>query len=446
MASRLFGTDGVRGVANRGALTPDRVMHLALAAARVLRNGGHRHRVLIAKDTRLSGYMLENALTAGFLAAGMDVRLVGPMPTPAVAMLVKSLRADLGVMISASHNAFHDNGIKLFGPDGYKLSDEAEAAITDAIDSDLNDQLAEPELIGRARRLEDAPGRYIEYVKGTFPRAIDLTGMKLVVDCAHGAAWRLAERVFSELGADVVTLGTAPNGMNINDGVGAVATQAMQDAVVAEQADLGIALDGDADRVVLADQTGARIDGDQILALIARAWATSGRLARPGVVATVMSNLGLERFLTSRGLSLVRTPVGDRHVVERMRSDGYAVGGEQSGHIILNEYSTTGDGLIAALQVLAILRTADRGANEVLQVFEPVPQTLRNVRFDADAGDPMGREGYDTAIAEAEAVLGSGRLLVRKSGTEPLVRIMAEGDDPAAVEAAIRVMEQFLAP
>ncbi len=435
MTRKYFGTDGIRGTANLAPITPDTVLRLAMAAGQRFRRGGHRHRVVIGKDTRLSGYMLENALTSGFLAMGMDVQLLGPMPTPAVAMLTPSLRADLGVMISASHNPYQDNGIKLFGPDGFKLSDKDEHEIEDLMDGSGLD-LIEPAQLGRAKRLDDAPGRYVEAVKKTFPRGQTLDGLKIVVDCAHGAAYRVAPSVLWELGADVIALGVAPNGTNINDGVGATSPESMCAAVVEQKADLGIALDGDADRVIICDETGHVVDGDQVMALIAKSWRAQGRLNN-GVVATVMSNLGLERFVTGLGLSLVRTRVGDRYVVERMRKDGYALGGEQSGHIIMTDYTTTGDGLIAALQVLAVL--VDRPGtpmSALSRVFEAVPQRLRNVRHNGD--DPLQAEQVKTAIHDAEAALGtSGRLVIRRSGTEPVIRVMAEGDDFGLVEKVV---------
>lgn len=441
MSRSLFGTDGIRGVANKGPLQPDGVLRLAMATGAVLRNGEHRHTVVVAKDTRVSGYMIEMALASGFVSMGMNVVLAGPMPTPAVAMLVRSHRADLGVMISASHNAFADNGIKLFGPDGFKLSDEVEADIERAMQGDLAALLVEPAELGNVRRLEDVKGRYIEFVKASFPRDLSLDGLKIVVDCAHGAAHRLGRPVLEELGATVETLGVAPNGLNINDGVGAVHTEAMQQAVVAAGADIGIALDGDADRLVVSDERGQRIDGDQLLAVIARNWAATKRLRGGGVVATVMSNLGLERFLDDLGLTLARTPVGDRYVVSRMMAEGYNLGGEQSGHIVLSDYATTGDGLLAALQVLAVLQTEQRPASEVMQAFTPVPQVLKNVRFDPAVGNPLHLDAVQKAKARVEASLeGIGRLLVRKSGTEPLIRVMAEGDDAARIEAAVDEM------
>ncbi len=433
---RLFGTDGIRGKANAEPMTAETALKVAVAAARRFTRGDHRHRVVIGKDTRLSGYMLEPAMTAGFIAMGMDVVLLGPMPTPAVAMLTRSLRADLGVMISASHNPYDDNGIKLFGPDGFKLSDEIEAAIERDIDSDL--PRAAPGKLGRAKRLDDshAVGRYIEFVKATFPKGLTLDGLKIVVDCANGAAYRAAPTVLYELGAEVVPIGVEPDGFNINRGCGATDTRAMQEQVVAHGAHLGIALDGDADRLIMVDEQGRAIDGDQVIALIARSWAEGKRLAGGGVAGTVMSNLGLERFLGGLGLALARAAVGDRYVLELMRQHGYNVGGEQSGHIILADYTTTGDGLIAALQVLAVILQRGRPASEVCRVFAPLPQTLRNVRL--AGGDPMKTPAVQDAIRAAESALaGTGRLLVRKSGTEPVVRVMAEGEDAATVARVV---------
>ena len=430
---RYFGTDGIRGLTNTGALTPAVAMRVGQAAGAHFLRGDHKHRVVIGKDTRLSGYMMESALTAGFTSVGMDVIHVGPMPTPAVAMLTRSLRADLGVMISASHNAFHDNGIKLFGPDGYKLSDADEAAIETLIDADL--PLAAPALIGRAKRIDDAAGRYIHFAKSTFPEALRLDGLRVVVDCAHGAAYKVAPAALWELGADVETLGVSPNGFNVNDGVGSTHPRALQDKVVATGAHIGIALDGDADRLIVVDATGALVDGDQLMALIAGSWAARGTLRGGGLVATVMSNLGLERYLGGLGLTLERTGVGDRQVLERMRSGGFNVGGEQSGHIILSDHATTGDGLVAALQVLSVLVERARPASEVLHLFDALPQLLKNVRVDAAAlRDPLVR----AAIADGEARLnGTGRVLIRKSGTEPLVRVMAEGEDLTLVTTVV---------
>ena len=409
-------------------------MRVGMAAGAYFLRGDHRHRVLIGKDTRLSGYMLESALVAGFTSVGMDVIMVGPMPTPAVAMLTQSMRADIGVMISASHNPFADNGIKLFGPDGYKLSDEAEAAIEALIDSEV--PLVPSAEIGRARRIDDAQGRYIHFAKSTFPDNLRLDGMRVVLDCAHGAAYKVAPTTLWELGADVVAIGVTPNGTNINDGVGSTAPATLAETVVAAGADIGIALDGDADRLIVVDDRGQVVDGDQLMATIAAGWARAGRLKGGGLVATVMSNLGLERHLSAQGLGLVRTAVGDRHVLEKMRSSGYNVGGEQSGHIILSDYATIGDGLVAALQVLAEVKRAGAPASEVLHRFDPLPQLLRNVRF--AGGKPLDAEPVKAVIAGAEEELkGRGRLVIRPSGTEPVIRVMAEGDDPQQVEAVV---------
>ncbi|MBP0493323.1 phosphoglucosamine mutase [Roseomonas indoligenes] len=431
---RLFGTDGIRGVANRAPMDAATALRLGQAAGRYFNRGQHRHRVVIGKDTRLSGYMLEPALTAGFVGAGMDVVLVGPLPTPAIALLARSLRADLGVMISASHNPFHDNGIKLFGPDGLKLSDAQEEAIEALMAGDLASALAAPGKLGRASRLEDAPGRYIEAVKASFPRGRSLEGLRIVVDCANGAAYKVAPTVLWELGAEVVSVGVAPDGFNINDACGSTAPGALATLVRERRADLGIALDGDADRLVLVDETGAVVDGDQILALIASSWASQGRLRGGEVVATVMSNLGLERFLQGRGLKLHRTKVGDRYVGEAMRERGCNLGGEQSGHVILSDYGTTGDGLVAALQVLSVLVEEGKSASEMLRRFEPLPQKLVNVRH--AGGNPLADPRVADAIAAAEMELGArGRVLIRPSGTEPLIRVMVEAEEEGLVES-----------
>ena len=433
MARKYFGTDGIRGLTNTAPMTAAMAMKVGMAAGAHFVRGQHKHRVVIGKDTRLSGYMLENAMVAGFTAVGMDVVLVGPMPTPAVAMLVRSMRADLGVMISASHNPFADNGIKLFGPDGYKLSDADEARIEALIDGDI--ALAAPANIGRARRVEDARGRYIHAAKLTFPDDLTLDGLKVVVDCANGAAYQVAPTALWELGAEVVALGVNPNGKNINDGVGSTAPDTLCETVVASGAQIGIALDGDADRLIVADETGRIVDGDQLMATIATSWAKRGKLVGGGLVATVMSNLGLERHLEAEGLGLIRTSVGDRYVLEGMRRGGYNVGGEQSGHIILSDYATTGDGLIAALQVLAEIVRVRAPASEVLHRFDPLPQRLKSVRY---TGSPLESDRVKALIAEAEAELkGRGRLLIRRSGTEPVIRVMAEGDDPGQVEAVV---------
>jgi phosphoglucosamine mutase len=436
MTRRLFGTDGIRGTANRAPMTAETALRVAMATAIQFRRGDHRHLVVIGKDTRLSGYMLEPALTAGLISMGMDVVLVGPMPTPAVAMLTRSLRADLGVVISASHNPFQDNGIKLFGPDGYKLSDAVELEIETRMDLPFDTDLAAPAHLGRASRLEDATGRYIEFVKNTFPRHLRLDGLKIVVDCAHGAAYKVAPKVLYELGAEVVPIGVNPDGTNINRGCGATAPEALQEQVVTHGADLGLALDGDADRLILVDEFGRQVDGDQVMGLVGRYWHQSGQLKGGGVVATVMSNLGLERFLGGLGLTLARTPVGDRYVVEHMREHGFNVGGEQSGHIVLSDYGTTGDGLVAALQVLAVIQESGRRVSEVCRVFDPLPQLLKNVRF--AGGAPLEDDLVKDAIRDGEARLnGIGRLLIRKSGTEPVIRVMAEGDDENLVNAVV---------
>ena len=434
MSRRYFGTDGIRGRTNSDPMTAEMAQRVGQAAGTRFLRGDHRHRVVIGKDTRLSGYMMESALISGFTSVGMDVVMVGPVPTPTVALLTRSMRADIGVMISASHNPYSDNGIKLFGPDGYKLSDEDEAAIEELLGE--APRLAAPDHIGRATKIEDARGRYIHAAKMTFPERLRLDGVKVVVDCAHGAAYQVAPAALWELGADVVAIGVAPNGFNINDGFGSTAPGALQERVVAERAQIGIALDGDADRLIVVDEAGRIVDGDQLMALIATFWARQGRLKGDKVVATVMSNLGLERYLESRAIGLVRTKVGDRHVLEAMRNGGYNVGGEQSGHIILSDYATTGDGLVAALQVLACLVEDGRPASELLRQFEPLPQLLKNVRF--AGGAPLEASPVKAAIAEAEARLaGTGRLVIRPSGTEPLIRVMAEGEDEKLVEEVV---------
>lgn len=437
MGRKYFGTDGIRGRTNASAMTAEMAMKVGMAAGAHFVRGDHRHRVVIGKDTRLSGYMLENALVAGFTSVGMDVVQVGPMPTPAVAMLTRSMRADLGVMISASHNPYEDNGIKLFGPDGYKLSDADELSIEALIDSLPN--LAQPNRIGRARRVEDARGRYIHFAKACFPEDLRLDGLKIVIDCAHGAAYNVAPAALWELGANIIPLGVTPDGTNINAACGSTAPQVLQETVVASGADIGIALDGDADRLIVVDEQGRIVDGDQIMALIGASWAQRGALKGGGVVATVMSNLGLERFLQGQGLTLERTKVGDRYVLERMRQGGFNVGGEQSGHMILSDYGTTGDGLVAALQLLAELVRQDRPASDVFHLFEPVPQLLKNVRF--AGGAPLENEQVKAVIAAAEAdLVGKGRLVIRPSGTEPVIRVMAEGDDAAQVETLVEAI------
>lgn len=441
MSRRYFGTDGIRGRANTFPMTTDVAVKVAMAAAAVLRNqsGKPHNKVVIGKDTRLSCYMLEQAMASGFLAMGMDVIMLGPLPTPAVANLTRSLRADLGVMISASHNPYEDNGIKLFGHDGYKLSDDTERAIEAAIDTDLYEDLSTPEDIGQASRLEDASGRYIEFAKASLPRGMRLDGLKIVVDCANGAAYKVAPKVLWELGADVITIGVTPNGKNINDGCGATHTGPLQDKVVAEKADLGIALDGDADRLIMVDQNGRRVDGDQLMAVIARDWATNGWLTGGGVVATVMSNLGLERYLKSLSLTLERTAVGDRYVVERMRETGMNLGGEQSGHMVMADYATTGDGLLAAIQVLAIMKRAGKDIATLAHVFETVPQFLENVRLGKGSAPAILSHKDVAAMIEnsRKSLADTGRILVRPSGTEPLIRVMAEGDNEAQVKSII---------
>ncbi len=434
MSRKFFGTDGIRGRTNTGAMTAEMAMKVGMAAGAHFVRGDHRHRVVIGKDTRLSGYMIENALVAGFTSVGMDVVQVGPMPTPAVAMLTRSMRADLGVMISASHNPFFDNGIKLFGPDGYKLSDADERAIEALLT--VEPMLAQSEKIGRARRVEDARGRYSHFAKSCFPEELRLDGLKIVIDCANGAAYQVAPTALWELGAEIVAIGVTPNGTNINDKCGSTSPALLQESVVAAGANIGIALDGDADRLIIVDEQGRIVDGDQIMALIGKSWDAAGRLRGGGVVATVMSNLGLERFLHSIGLTLERTAVGDRYVLERMRSGGFNVGGEQSGHIILTDYATTGDGLVAALQVLAELVRQDKPASEVLHLFDTVPQLLKNVRF--AGGKPLEADSVKRVIASAEAELnGKGRLVIRPSGTEPVIRVMAEGDDETQVTRVV---------
>ncbi len=425
MCRKFFGTDGIRGRTNAWPMTAELAMKVGMAAGAHFQRGDHRHRVVIGKDTRLSGYMVENALVAGFTSVGMDVVQFGPIPTPAVALLAKSMRADLGVMISASHNPYYDNGIKLFGPDGYKLSDEDELKIEALLESDI--PLAASKDIGRARRVEDARGRYIHAVKSSFPDHLRLDGLKIVIDCANGAAYQVAPSALWELGAEIITVGVTPNGLNINDGCGSTAPLTCQETVVASGADIGIALDGDADRLIVVDEKGKIVDGDQIMALIGSSWARAGTLRGGGLVATIMSNLGLERFLNGQGIDLVRTKVGDRYVLEKMKAGGYNVGGEQSGHMILSDHATTGDGTIAALQVLAAVVESGKPASEVLHQFDPVPQLLKNVRY--AAGKPLENGTVQQVIANAEKeLLGCGRLVIRPSGTEPVIRVMAEGD------------------
>jgi len=432
MTRRYFGTDGIRGLANRHPMTSEVALKVGMAAGRIFTNGSHRHRVVIGKDTRLSGYMIESALLSGFTAVGCDVFLLGPMPTPAVAMLTRSLRADIGVMISASHNPYDDNGIKLFDADGYKLSDETERQIEELIEGNTSDLLASPDRIGRATRVESAQERYVEFAKRTLPRNLRLDGLRIVIDCANGAAYKVAPEALWELGAEVIKIGVAPNGQNINLQCGSTAPQALIDKVREVRADIGIALDGDADRVVIVDEKGTIVDGDQLMAVIAESWLRRGRLAAGGIVATVMSNLGLERYLKSHGLSLARTPVGDRYVVEHMRKHGYNVGGEQSGHIVLSDFTTTGDGLVSALQVLAVVVSTGKPVSEVCSRFERLPQVLENVRY--AGGRPLDDAKVQQAIDAAQRRLGNtGRLVIRPSGTEPVIRVMAEGDDESLV-------------
>ena len=433
-----FGTDGIRGRANQHPMTAEVALRVGLAAGKMFRSSDdRRHLVVIGKDTRLSGYMIEPALVAGFASVGMDVVLFGPLPTPGVAMMTRSMRADLGVMISASHNSFQDNGIKLFGPDGYKLSDEKEAAIEALMDQGLQEGLAGPEGLGRVKRIDDAQARYVEIVKATFPRSRNLSGLRIVVDCANGAAYKVAPVALYELGAEVFPVGVSPDGTNINQKCGSTHPDAMIEAVKTYRADIGIALDGDADRLIVCDEKGQVVDGDQIMALIAADWAERGRLKGGSVVATVMSNLGLERFLQGKSVGLERTKVGDRYVMEKMRSGGFNLGGEQSGHLILSDHATTGDGLVAALQVLAVMVQSGKPMSQLARQFEPVPQLLENVRH--KGGAPLEHAAVKAAIADAEARLnGSGRIVVRASGTEPLIRVMAEGDDAKLVRQVVK--------
>ena len=435
MVRKYFGTDGIRGRAN-GAITPELALKVGQAAGLIFRRGDHRHRVLIGKDTRLSGYMIETALVAGFTSVGMDVLLTGPIPTPAVGMLTRSMRADLGVMISASHNPFSDNGIKLFGPDGFKLTDEVERKIEDLLDAELTKHLAKSAELGRARRIDGVADRYIEFAKRTLPRNLSLDGLRVVVDCANGAGYRVAPEALRELDAEVIAIGVDPDGFNINRDCGSTEPAALCQKVREMRADIGIALDGDADRVIIADERGRVIDGDQLLAVIAESWKDDGRLAVNGIVATVMSNLGMERYLQKLGIALARTPVGDRYVLDHMRSHGYNVGGEASGHIILSDYTTTGDGLLAALQVLAVVKKHDRPVSEVCHRFDPLPQILKNVRY--KSGAPLENAEVRSAIELAQARLNvHGRLIIRPSGTEPVIRVMGEGEDKILVEEIV---------
>ncbi|MCW5682624.1 MAG: phosphoglucosamine mutase [Xanthobacteraceae bacterium] len=438
MARKHFGTDGIRGRANK-VITPELALKVGQSAGLMFQNGDHRNRVVIGKDTRLSGYMIENALVAGFTSVGMDVFLLGPMPTPAVAMLTRSMRADLGVMISASHNPFDDNGIKLFGPDGYKLSDAIEDEIEALMASDISKRLSDPAKLGRAKRIDGVQDRYIEFAKRTLPRNLSLEGMRVVIDCANGAAYKVAPAGLWELGAEVISIGVEPDGFNINRDVGSTAPETLAQKVREMRADIGIALDGDADRVVIIDEKGHVVDGDQLLALIAERFRAEGLLAKDGVVATVMSNLGLERYFEELGIGFVRTPVGDRYVLEKMRETGYNVGGEPSGHIILSDYATTGDGLVAALQVLAMVKKSGRPVSEVCHRFEPLPQVMKNVRY--ASGKPLENASVSNVIDAAKRRLGkAGRLVIRPSGTEPVIRVMAEGDDRALVEEVVDVI------
>jgi phosphoglucosamine mutase len=435
MARKYFGTDGIRGRAN-GVITAELALRVGMAAGLVFQRGEYRHRVIIGKDTRLSGYMIENALVSGFTAVGMDVLQTGPLPTPAVAMLTRSMRCDLGVMISASHNPFDDNGIKFFGPDGFKLSDEIESEIEKLVDADLTKRFAKPDALGRAKRIDGAQDRYVEFAKRTLPRNLSFDGLRVVIDCANGAAYRVAPEALWELGAEVFPIGVDPDGFNINRDCGSTAPEALCAKVREMRADIGIALDGDADRVVIADEKGHIVDGDQIMALIAESFKEDGKLSKAAVVGTVMSNLALERHLNTIGLKLIRTKVGDRYVLETMRDDGYNVGGEQSGHIILTDYTTTGDGFVAALQVLAVVKKSGKPVSEACHRFEPLPQILKNLRY--RAGKPLEDAKVKTAIASAEKKLnGQGRLVIRPSGTEPVIRVMGEGDDRELVEAVV---------
>jgi phosphoglucosamine mutase len=443
MARKYFGTDGIRGRAN-GAITAELALKVGMAAGLMFQRGDYRHRVIIGKDTRLSGYMIENALVAGFTAVGMDVLQTGPLPTPAIAMLTRSMRCDLGVMISASHNPFDDNGIKFFGPDGFKLSDEIEDEIEKLVDADLAKRLAKSDALGRAKRIDGAHDRYVEFAKRTLPRNLSFEGLRVVVDCANGAAYRVAPEALWELGAEVFPIGVDPDGFNINRECGSTAPEALCAKVREMRADIGIALDGDADRVVIADEKGRIVDGDQIMALIAESFKEDGKLAKPAIVGTVMSNLGLERHLIASGLELIRTKVGDRYVLEAMRDEGYNVGGEQSGHIILSDYTTTGDGFVAALQVLAVVKKSGKPVSEACHRFEPLPQILKNVRY--KSGKPLENAKVKTAIASATKKLnGQGRLVIRPSGTEPVIRVMGEGDDRELVEAAVDHVVEALA-
>jgi len=436
MSRKYFGTDGIRGLANSHPMTSDIAMRVGMAAGNIFTNGERRHRVLIGKDTRLSGYMIESAMVSGFTAVGMEVFQVGPLPTPAVAMLTRSMRADLGVMISASHNPYYDNGIKFFGPDGYKLSDEMETRVEELMDGDVNSLLVNADQIGRAVRVESARERYIEFAKRTLPRNLNLSGLRVVIDCANGAGYKVAPLALWELGAEVISVGVDPDGTNINKDCGSTSPKTLCEKVKETRADIGIALDGDADRVMIADENGQIIDGDQIMAAIAKSWNDREMLTAGGVVATIMSNLGLERHLDGMGLTLARTPVGDRYVVEHMRKHGFNLGGEQSGHIVLSDFTTTGDGLVSALQILACVVASGKPVSEVCNQFEPLPQVLENVRY--SEGTPLKNKRVREAIADGESRLGkTGRLVIRPSGTEPVIRVMAEGDDEGLVNSVV---------
>ena len=444
MARKYFGTDGIRGLANGDKLTPELALKVGMATGLTFLRGSHRHRVVIGKDTRRSGYMIENALTAGFTAVGMDVFLLGPMPTPAVAMLTRSMRADLGVMISASHNPYEDNGIKLFRPDGYKLTDEMEEEIEALVDSDLNPRLSRGEKIGRAKRLEEARTRYVEYAKRTLPRNSDFTGLRIVVDCANGAGYKVAPEALWELGAEVFAIGDQPDGFNINDDCGSTSPARLSEKVRETRADIGIALDGDADRVLIVDEKGDEVDGDQLMGVIAKSWHERGILSGGGIAATVMSNLGLERYLRGLGLKLDRAQVGDRYVLESMRANNYNVGGEQSGHIILSDFTTTGDGLVAALQLLQVVISKQQTVSQVCSLYEKVPQLLRNVKF--TRGRPLSDKSVVQLIEQGKNRLGDGgRLVIRPSGTEPLIRIMGQGDDEALVAKIVSEISEAIA-
>lgn len=443
MSRKYFGTDGIRGLANGAKLTPELALKIGMATGLTFQRGGHRHRVMIGKDTRRSGYMIENALTAGFAAVGMDVFLLGPMPTPAVAMLTRSMRADLGVMISASHNSFEDNGIKLFQPDGNKLCDAKEEEIERLIDSDLHERLSKGRDIGRAKRIVEASTRYMEYAKRTLQRGTDFTGFRIVVDCANGAAYKVAPEILWELGAEVISIGVSPDGFNINENCGSTSPEKLQKKVLESRADIGIALDGDADRVLIVDEKGQQVDGDELMAVIAKSWHDRGMLTGGGIAATVMSNLGLERYIQSLGLTFDRTKVGDRYVLESMRKNGFNIGGEQSGHLIMSDFITTGDGLVAALQVLQVMKTSQKPVSEICDLYEKVPQTMLNVKF--GGGKPLEEQRVLDLIDQCEKQLGeNGRLLVRASGTESLIRIMGQGDDSELVDKLVGDIAQMI--